>query len=45
MGFNRTFMELKYKEDEEEKRFTSFNRTFMELKWKAEPLRIILFEF
>ena len=32
-GFNRTFMELKFKKQRNGiKRFSSFNRTFMELK-------------
>ena len=31
-SFNRTFMELKFEEDTEERITESFNRTFMELK-------------
>ena len=32
-GSNRTFMELKWKEEEHTRRTASSNRTFMELKW------------
>ena len=35
MGFNRTFMELKYKNDLAGiDKLISFNRTFMELKFR-----------